>query len=175
MLSIKAIKANRCSDEHLVESEEITQELAFPALSEDEQSLWDAEWKPISLGLLLVPSVALMPITPSPAASLQAHFLSQSGIELIQFHLRPPSYGGDKGYPYNAISLIPASGVEQHSPLLLNMGLPPVYNYGWTDHAPQPSLLNCWKWQFVDGLYMQPLLQWFWASVGWTLLVWAWW
>lgn len=42
-LPIEAIKAKRCSYEHLVESEEVAQELAFPALIENGQSFWHAE------------------------------------------------------------------------------------------------------------------------------------
>ena len=158
-MSIKAIEAKRCSYEHLVESEEVAQELVFPALIEDGQSFWLAERQPMSWIISktemrreldsLAPSVILTPLATLPASSPPALFFSQLGNELVRFRSKPLDYGGPKQYPYDTISLSLTSSVEQYSPMLFKMNLPPVYkpNDVWAGDTSRPSSPELVWWE----------------------------
>ena len=106
MLPLEAIEANRRSYEHLVEAEEVLQELASSALAQDEKSFGYTKQQPMSLVVSkmgtrvelhsLAPLVAFMQLATWPTSSQQVFFLSQLGKEFIRFHPKPPDYGGSK-------------------------------------------------------------------------------
>ena len=133
---VVAAEADRCSSEHLEEISEISEELVRPVLADGERSCGYAERRPASPAVSKtepragphspVTSVALMPSALSPGLLSQANPVVELSLEFGRPVSEPPVDASSQRCPQDAVNAWCGSGVEQRSPELLVLPLPPT-------------------------------------------------
>ena len=155
---VVAVEANRRSVERLAEAEEVSGELARPALVDGERSCGYAERRPASptvskteprAGLhSLIPLEALTPSACLPSFIPQANPFNQPSLELGRSVLKSPYNGSFQRHPCNTVSASFISAMTPRSPEY-EMGLSPVSkpDYTWADPVSRPSSLELVWWE----------------------------